>query len=54
MAEKDGPVLGLHVEGPYLNAKMAGNLYDVKNPDKEEYMSILESTNCIKRWECQS
>ena len=30
MAEKDGPVLGLHVEGPYLNAKMAGNLYDVK------------------------
>ena len=51
MAEKDGPVLGLHVEGPYLNAKMAGNLYDVKNPDKEEYMSILESTNCIKRWD---
>ena len=43
MAEKDGPVLGLHVEGPYLNAKMAGNLYDVKNPDKEEYMSILEA-----------
>ena len=38
MAEKDGPVLGLHVEGPYLNAKMAGNLYDVKNPDKEEYV----------------
>ena len=43
--------MGLHVEGPYLNAKMAGNLYDVKNPDKEEYMSILESTNCIKRWD---
>ena len=39
------------MEGPYLNAKMAGNLYDVKNPDKEEYMSILESTNCIKRWD---
>ena len=51
MAEKDGPVLGLHVEGPYLNAKMAGNLYDVKNPYKEEYVSILESTNCIKRWD---
>ena len=51
MKEKDSPVLGLHVEGPYLNAKMAGNLYDVKNPDKEEYMSILESTNCIKRWD---
>ena len=51
MAEKDGPVLGLHVEGPYLNTKMAGNLYDVKDPDEEEYRSILESTNCIKRWD---
>ncbi|WP_444332675.1 N-acetylglucosamine-6-phosphate deacetylase, partial [Parabacteroides johnsonii] len=27
------------------------NLYDVKDPDEEEYRSILESTNCIKRWD---
>lgn len=51
MTEKGSPVLGLHVEGPYLNPKMAGNLYDVKNPDREEYTSILESTTCIKRWD---
>ncbi len=51
MAEEDSPVLGLHVEGPYLNEKMAGNLYDVRLPDKEEYISILENTNCIKRWD---
>ena len=51
MAEEDSPVLGLHVEGPYLNEKMAGNLYDVRLPDREEYVSILENTNCIKRWD---
>lgn len=51
MAEKDSPVLGLHVEGPYLNAKMAGSLYEMKEPDQEEYVSILENTDCIKRWD---
>lgn len=53
MAEKDSPVLGLHVEGPYLNAKMAGEQFagKVKGVDKEEYTSLLESTNCIKRWD---
>lgn len=51
MEEKDSPVLGLHVEGPYLNPKMAGSLYQVKNPDVEEYTSILENTHCIKRWD---
>ena len=41
MKEKDSPVLGLHVEGPYLNPKMAGGQFagKVKNPDKEEYTS---------------
>lgn len=53
MAEKDSPVLGLHVEGPYLNPKMAGGQFAgmVKNPDKEEYTSLLSETNCIKRWD---
>lgn len=49
--KSNSPVLGLHLEGPYLNAKMAGSLYEVRNPDREEYTSILESTNCIKRWD---
>lgn len=53
MAEKDSPILGLHVEGPYLNAKMAGEQFarNVKNPDKDEYVSLLENTSCIKRWD---
>lgn len=51
MAERNSTVLGLHIEGPYLNPKMAGSLYEVKNPDKEEYLPLLESTNCIKRWD---
>ena len=51
MAEKNSTVLGLHIEGPYLNSKMAGSLYEVKNPDPEEYIPLLENTNCIKRWD---
>ena len=53
MKEKDSPVLGLHVEGPYLNPKMAGGQFSdkMKNPDKEEYTSLLDETNCIKRWD---
>ena len=53
MKEKDSPVLGLHVEGPYLNPKMAGGQFSgkVKNPDKEEYTSLLDETNCIKHWD---
>ena len=53
MKEKDSPVLGLHVEGPYLNPKMAGGQFagKVKNPDNEEYTSLLDETNCIKRWD---
>lgn len=53
MKEEDSPVLGLHVEGPYLNPKMAGGQFSgkVKNPDKKEYTSLLDETNCIKRWD---
>lgn len=53
MAEKCSPILGLQVEGPYLNPKMAGSLLSdaLKNPDPEEYISLLNSTTCIKRWD---
>ena len=27
MRKKDGPILGLHIEGPYLNPKMAASLF---------------------------
>ena len=53
MAEAGSPVLGLHVEGPYLNTKMASLLYadTIKALDKEEYTALLEKTDCIKRWD---
>lgn len=53
MEEKDSPVLGLHVEGPYLNPKRAGEQFPgkLKNPDKEEYTALVEDTHCIKRWD---
>lgn len=53
MAEKNSPVLGLQLEGPYLNSKMAGSLLSdaLKDPDPEEYIALLDSTSCIKRWD---
>lgn len=53
MAEKDSPVLGLHLEGHYFNMKMAGGQIPeyIKNPDPNEYIPLLEETNCIKRWD---
>ena len=53
MAEKDSPVLGLHLEGHYFNMKMAGGQLpeNIKNPDHNEYIPLLEETNCIKRWD---
>ena len=42
MRKKDGPILGLHIEGPYLNPKMAASLFiDKENPaDPKEYRDI--------------
>ena len=53
MAEPNSPVLGLHLEGHYFNMKMAGGQIpeNIKNPDPEEYIPLLEETHCIKRWD---
>lgn len=53
MAEPDSPILGLHLEGPYFNMKMAGGQLPeyVRNPDPKEYIPILETWDCIKRWD---
>ena len=53
MAEPDSPVLGLHLEGHYLNIKMAGGQMpeNIKDPDPNEYIPIVEKWNCIKRWD---
>ena len=51
MAEPDSPIMGLHLEGPYFNMKMAGAQIPewIKAPVKEEYEHILGLTSCLKR-----
>ena len=53
MTEKGSIIQGLHIEGPYLNKKMAGTQWEefIKDPDPEEYIPLLDSTQCIKRWD---
>ena len=54
MAEDaDTTIMGLHIEGPYLNENMAGTQWKefLKNPDPEESKALVESTKCIKRWD---
>lgn len=53
MEEKDSPILGLHLEGHYLNIAMAGGQIpeNIKNPDPNEYIPIVENWSCIKRWD---
>lgn len=53
MKEPGSPVLGLHLEGHYLNQKMAGGQIPeyIKDPDPKEYIPIVETWDCIKRWD---
>ena len=53
MNEPDSPILGLHLEGHYLNMKMAGGQIpeNIKNPDPMEYIPLVEKWDCIKRWD---
>ncbi len=53
MEEEESPVLGLHLEGPYLTPKRASDQFGDKlcEPNPEEYTALVESTSCIKRWD---
>lgn len=53
MKEAGSTIQGLHIEGPYLNKKMAGSQWEefLKDPDPDEYIPLLESTQCVKRWD---
>ena len=53
MEEESSPVMGLHLEGPYLNPKRASDQFgdNLAEPDAEAYTSLVESTGCIKRWD---
>ena len=47
MDEPGNAVMGLHIEGPYLNRKMAGTQFAdmVKDIDEEEYKNLIENTH---------
>ncbi len=53
MAEGNTLVGGLHLEGPYLNPKRASDQFGDKlaEPNAGDYTSLVESTDCIKRWD---
>ncbi len=51
MESNKGIVKGLHIAGPYLNKKMAGTIHQVRTPDPQEYLPVLDSTDCIRRWD---
>ncbi len=53
MAEENSPVLGLHIEGSYINPKQAGaqNPVLIKAPLADEYETLLNKYSCIKRWD---
>lgn len=53
MAEENSPVLGLHIEGSYINPKQAGaqNPVLIKAPLPDEYETLLNKYSCIKRWD---
>ena len=46
-------ILGLHLEGPYFNPKMAGGQLpeNIKTAKPEEYVPLVEEFSCIKRWD---
>lgn len=53
MREPNSPIMGLHLEGPYINPTMAGGQMPeyICNPLPEQYRAMLNATNCIKRWD---
>ena len=53
MAEENSPVLGLHIEGSYINPKEAGaqNPVLIKAPVIYEYETLLSKYKCLKRWD---
>ncbi|MBO7068188.1 MAG: N-acetylglucosamine-6-phosphate deacetylase [Bacteroidaceae bacterium] len=53
MKEPDSPIMGLHLEGHYLNPNKAGAQMPewLKNPDPNEYIPVVEHSDCLARWD---
>ena len=50
---RDGPnILGIHLEGPYFSLAQCGAIpaESIRNPDRQEYMDIVEHFNNIVIW----
>ena len=50
--EQGARIMGLHLEGNYLNMAMKGGQDPnyIYPPDPQEYKELLNSTQCVKRW----
>ncbi|MDR2775383.1 MAG: N-acetylglucosamine-6-phosphate deacetylase [Tannerella sp.] len=50
--KKGASFMGLHLEGPYfsMNRRGAQDPKYIRNPDKKEYLTILENAEHIARW----
>lgn len=53
MADPASPMIGMHLEGPYLNPKKVGAIIPeyVTPPIPADYESILDEYDVIKRWD---
>lgn len=53
MQEEHSPILGLHLEGPYLNKAMTGGQMEeyIQLPDPADYIALAGKWTCIKRWD---
>lgn len=51
--DPSSPILGLHLEGPYLNPARAGaQMHDVlKIPDLREYGPLIKQSTSLRRWD---
>ena len=53
MLESDSTIMGMHMEGPYLNPSKAGAQMPevIRIPDPNEYRHIVEDFDCMRRWD---
>lgn len=53
MSLPNSPILGLHLEGPYLNPKKAGGQESqfITPPIPEQYHQLAHQFQCIRRWD---
>lgn len=53
MKQPGSPIMGLHLEGPYINPRKAGAQMPeiIRIPDPKEYTHIIEDFDCVRRWD---